>query len=265
MVGHDIVHVLIAPPDTLEINLVKEAASILNRDPYETRLLLSGKIPKIVAHYQTVQEAELIAKRLKTLGLVAVVCSDMELREFPSGRFRAHTLRLGDRDVTFWDKGGQTKKLETKDVFLILEGRIHTYTDKEVTNTRMKFNLPATLLTGGFPVWSKVKEKTKGTSVEVGYFVRLYDRMSLEPRVEIFENYFDFSSLESKIASSSFINLDSIIAELRNTFPRAIFDDRLAKPFGTSMASATQGDEIELNCKLIYLYYQAVSILGSPT
>ncbi len=265
MIEHDIIHVLVTPPDKLQISLVMEAASIINKDPYETRLLLTGKIPKLIAHYQSLQEAELIAKRLKALSLVAVVCSETELRESVSTRFRAYTLVLGGKEVTFWDKAGQMRKIEPKDVFLILKGRIQTYTTKEVTKTRMKFSLPITLLTGGFPVWRRAKDKTNDTSIEVGYFMKLYDRISLGPRVEISENYFDFSSLGPKIAPSSFTNLNSIITELRNAFPQAIFDDRLVQPLGTSLSSTTQGDEIELNCKLIYLYYQAVNSLSSST
>ena len=106
MVANDIVHILVAPPDTLETNLVKEAAGILKKDPYETRLLLSGKIPKLIAHYPSTQEAELIAKRLKALGLVAVVCNDGELRKSPPTMFSAHALRLEDGEVTFWDGSG---------------------------------------------------------------------------------------------------------------------------------------------------------------
>jgi len=68
MVTHDIVHMLVAPPDTLETTLVKEAAVILKKDPYETRMLLSGKMPKLIAHYQTADEAEPIAKQLKHWG-----------------------------------------------------------------------------------------------------------------------------------------------------------------------------------------------------
>jgi hypothetical protein len=261
MVASDIVHVLVAPPDNIETNLVKETAAIINKDPYETRLLLSGKIPKLIAHYQSTQEAELIAKRLKTLGLVVVICSDTEFHKSHSAGFRAYALRLGDREVTFRDKGGQIKIIELMNVFLILKGKHQTSTDKEVTNTSMKFSLPATLLTGGIPVWRKVKETTKNTFIEEGYFVRLYDRMSLEPVVEIFENYFDFSSLGSKLSPSSFTNLNSIIAELRNAFPKAAFDDRLVQPLGTSISSDTQWDDIELNCRLIYLYHQAVTNL----
>jgi hypothetical protein len=265
MVASDIVHVLVAPPDNIETNLVKEAAAIINKDPYETRLLLSGKIPKLIAHYQSTQEAELIAKRLKTIGLVAVVCSDTEFHKSHSAGFKAYTLKLGDREVTFWDKGGQIKIIEPMNVFLILKGRHQTSINKEVTNTSIKFSLPATLLTGGIPVWRKVKETTKNTLIEEGYFVRLYDWISPEPVVEIFENYFDFSSLGSKLSPSSFANLNNIIAELRNAFPKAVFDDRLVQPLETSMSSDTQWDDIELNCKLIYLYHQAVSSLGPPS
>jgi hypothetical protein len=265
MVASDIMHVLVAPPDYIETNLVKEVAAIINKDPYVTRLLLSGKIPKLIAYYQSTEEAELIAKRLKTLGLMAVVCNDTEFHKSHSAGFRAYTLRLGDREVTFWDKGGQIKIIEPMKVFLILKGRYQTSTDKEVTNTSMKFSLPATLLTGGIPVWRKFKETTKNTSIDEGYFVRLYERMSLEPVVEIFENYFDFSSLGSKLSPSSFTNLNSIITELRHAFPKAVFDDRLVQPLGTGMSSDTQWDDVELNCKLIYLYHQAVSSLGPPS
>ena len=251
-----------APPDNIETNLVKEAAGILKKDPYETRLLLSGKIPKLIAHYQSNEEAELITKRLKTLGLVAVVLKDSELNESPSIRFRAHALKLGDGEVTFFDKGGQQNKLESKDVFLILKGKLQLSNDKDVTTTRMKFNLTATLMTGGIPVWRKVKETTKGSSKEVECFVRIYDRISSEPRVEFFENYFDFSSLGSKIAPSSLVNFNSLITELRTVFPQAIFDDRLTQPSGSSSSSDKPVRDIEMNCKYIYLYHQAVSRSG---
>ncbi len=262
MVANNIVHVLVAPPDTLDTNLVKEAAGILNKDPYETRLLLSGKIPKLIAYYPSIQEAESIAKRLKDLGLVAVICSDKKLRESSSTRFVAHALKFGDSEVTFWDKGGQVIIIKPEDAFLILKGKLQTSTGKEVTKTSLKFSLPATLLTGGFPVWRKVKEITKDTAIEAEHFARLYDRNSLEPRVEIFENYFDFSSLGSKIAPSSFDNLNRIIAEMREIFPQAVFDDKLIQPSGTGMSTTSQAKDLELNCRLIYMYYQAVRNSG---
>ena len=141
MAANNVVRILVAPPDNLETNLIKETAGILNRDPYETRLLLSGKIPKLIAYYPSAQEAELITNRLKALGLVAVTCSDRELRESPSTRFMARAMKFGDREITFWDKGNQMIKLEPEDVFLILKGRLQSMTGKDVTKTSLKFSL----------------------------------------------------------------------------------------------------------------------------
>ena len=262
MVANEIVHVLVAPPDNLETNLIKEAAGILNKDLYATRLLLSGKIPKLIGRYQSVEEAELIAKRLKTLGLVAIVVKDKELAGSPLTRFDAHALKLSDREVTFFYKDGQQVKLESKEVFLILKGKLPPSNVKDVTTTTLKFDLTATIITGGIPIWRKVKETTKGTSNEGGYFVRIYDPISPEPRVEFFENYFDFSSLGSKIAPSSSVNLNSIITELRTMFPQALFDDRLTQPSGANTSSDKPAHEIELNCKFLYLYHQAMSCYG---
>jgi hypothetical protein len=259
MAGYDIVHVAIAPPEILEASLIKEVAAILNKDLYGTRLLLAGEIPRIGAHYQTTQAAESVANRLKALGIVAIVCNDSELRRSSPVGFRAHTLKLEVAESTFWDKSGEARRIQAENVSLILKGRMQTYTDKEVTTTKMKFSLPATILTGGIPIWRKVKEKNSDVSFQTESFVRLYNRMSPEPSVEIFESDFDYSFLGEKIAPSSFTNLNTIIAELRNTFPQAIFDDKLSGFFRADASFTTQRDDIEVSCKLIYLCHKVVS------
>ena len=259
MVTNEMVHLLVAPLDIIDTKLVQAAAAILKKDPYETRLLLSGKLPKLIAHYPTKEEAEPIAQQLKTLGLVAFTVNDSEVDKSPATGFTARALEFGEQAVVFRDKTSQALKLEAKDVFLILKGKYQISTDKTVTKTRMKFNLTATLVTGGIPIWSKVKETTKASSDEVGYFVRIYGRDSLEPRVEFFENSFNFSSLGANIAPSSSTNLNSVVAQLRAMFPQALFDDILTQPIGMSEHYDKQADAVELNCRLIYLYHRAVS------
>ena len=258
MVTHDVLHLLVAPPDTLETTLVKEAAVILKKDPYETRLLLSGKMPKLIAYYQTAEEAEPVAKQLKTLGLKAFIVNDSELTRSPSTRFNARALELGEQAVVFRDSNNRTLKMETKDVFLILKGKYQLSSDKAVTTTRMKFNLTATLVTGGIPIWSKIKETSKANSGEVGYFVRIYGWSSPEPSVEFFENSFNYSSLSPDIAPSSAVNFNSMVMKLRVIFPEALFDDRLTQPMGMSEHYDRQANAVEINCKLIYLYHRAV-------
>jgi hypothetical protein len=259
MVTNEIVHLAVAPPDNIETSLVKEAALVMKKDPYETRMLLTGKLPKLIAHYRSVEEATAIAGQLKKLGLVAFTVNDRELGESPSTRFSARALELVKQEIVFRDNNNRTLKLETKDVFLILKGKYQISSDKPITTTRMKFNLTATLVTGGIPIWKKVTETTKTNAGETGYFVRIYNRSSAEPLVEIFENSFNYSSLGAGIAPSSTTNLNNIVAQLKTVFPLAIFDDRLTQPIGMSDPSDKKANAVELNCQLIYLYYQAVN------
>ena len=264
MAVNEIVHVALAPPDRLQENLVAQVATIVNKDVYGTRLLLVGKIPKIIAHYDTVQMAELTAQSLKALGLVAIVCKDSDLRR-PSQtqRYRAHTLKFEEQAALFWDKIGQERRMESNNAFLIINGKVQTYTETEVTKTGMRLNLAATVLTGGIPIVRRVKEKTTDRSLQTERFVRLYDRTSPEPNVEILQNEFDYSFLGAEIAPSSLANFGTTVTRIRHILLQAVFDDRLTKSFGVDIPSTAPQEGIEINCKLIYLYHKAVSNLGS--
>jgi hypothetical protein len=262
MAGYDLVYVAIAPPGVLEANLIKKIAAIVNKDLYGTRLVLTGKIPRIIAHCQTMQTAESIAQSLRALGLVAIVCKDSELRK-PLESYRAHTLRFGEGEILFQDRGGQVRRMESRNVFLILKGRMENYVETQAMRTKMKFSWPATVLTGGIPIWRKVKEKTKELSLQTQHFVRLYGWTSSEPTVEILQYDVDYSFLGVKMASSSFANFSTVATRLRDIFPQAVFDDKLIKSFRVDAPSATPRDDIELNCKLIYLCQLAASNLSS--
>ncbi|MFC2069213.1 hypothetical protein ACFLTP_09455, partial [Chloroflexota bacterium] len=202
MARSEIVYVAISPLVKLEENLINKVAVIVDKDPYGTRLCLAGKIPRIISQYDTVHRAELTAQRLRELNLVVIVCKDSELRK-PLQRYIAHKLEFDEQEVLFSDKSGQERRLESKNVSLIIKGRMQVYTETEAISTRMKFSLPATVLTGGIPIWRKVKEKIKDKSVKTEHFIRLYEQMSLEPSVEILDYDLDYSCLGVKMAASS--------------------------------------------------------------
>ena len=86
--------------------------------------------------------------------------------------------------------------------------------------------------------------------------------MSPEPSVEILDYDLDYSCLGVKMAASSIANFNAIVTIIRDIFSQAIFDDRLTEPFGVDVPSTTPRDNIEINCKLIYLYHQAMSDPG---
>lgn len=272
MAGSDMVYVTLAPTGAPSQDVIERVAKMVNKDLFATRVLLTGKIPKIVGHYPDTQTAEPIAQGLRSLGLPVIVCRDSELRGGPSPGFRAHTMKLGEQDVAFWDKGGQTRTFDAGSLFLVLKGTIRTYTDK-VPGTRgnevdpratgqtaakpvtKSINIPATLMTG-IPIMKTTKEKANLQSVQYGDFVRLYDRTSLEPIVEIVQTGFDYSSLGNKKALSSSENLGILVKEMRSRFPQAILDSRLTEHFKVDVPFATPEDEIEINSRLICLHYR---------
>jgi hypothetical protein len=262
MVENEVIHVAVAAPSVLDEELVKNVAPIINKNLYETRLRLTGKIPKIVANYDAVQQAELTSKSLRDLGLVVIVFSDSELRKTPQ-IYKAHSLKFEEQTVIFCDRSGGERRMDMREVFLILSGRMQTYTETEVTTTTRKLNITATLLTGGIPVMKKVEKKTTNKSYQTKSFLRLYDRTSPEPMAEILQHDFDYSFLGLEMVSSAAANFSIAIRKIREAFPQAIFDDSLIEPFGANMPAAVVQDSIEANCKLIYWYHRAVSGLGS--
>lgn len=234
----DIVHVAILPPKEIEADRIQKVASVINADLPGTRVILAGKMPRLIAHYSTMEAAELVAQSLRHLGLTAITCRDTELRK-PTHSFRAHVLKFHQKGIECWDKAGQPTKMDSTDAFLILTGMVEIREETEVTKTSLKLNLPATLLTGGIPIRRKVTEKTTKISVKTDSFVRVYDKKSSDSDVEIRRLDFDYSCLGTKVAASSLANFNTLVARIRDVFPRAIFDDRLAGDFGIDLPSTT--------------------------
>ena len=145
--------------------------------------------------------------------------------------------------------------MESGKVFLILKGRKQTYTEEEKTDTRMKFSLPATVLTGGIPIWRRVKKQTRDTSLQSEYFMRLYDGKSPGTGIEILQNYINYSALGTEMTFSPLTNFSKLAKKLREIFPLAIFDDRLTKFSGVSASPGQIQEDIEIKCRLIYLFY----------
>jgi hypothetical protein len=249
------------PPFIIDANVIKELAVFINKDIYSTRLLFTRKIPRIIAHYQTIQKAESIAQSLRHLGLMTIVCRDAELRQNYSSIFRACNLRFGQREIVF-QNSSTTRIIKTEDVFLILKGIIQSCKEKEGTKIVKKLNLGATLLTG-IPVRHKVEEKILETSIPTEYFIRLYSRKSPNPDVEITQYGFDYSCLGVKMAPTTFTNFNTLLEKIKELCPRSVFDGMLTESPEISRPSTISRNNNDILCKLIYLYHTALNKLDS--
>jgi hypothetical protein len=253
----EIVYVAVIPLDNPGIDLVKAVAGIIGKDAYQTRLLLAGSIPRIVARCNGVKEAEALARQLREAGLTTIVCSDAELRGSFQG-VRAKTLEFGDRVVNFKTEGGVGVTLGAGSIFLIIKGTRHPALEVEEgpVKTKRKLNVGATIMTGGIPIFKKVKgEKPKAVTPENEWFLRLYERASSEPRVEILQYDMDYSFLGAETTMSSVANFINVVKRLREIYPQAIYDERLTKPYTVDIPMTTADEGIDINCRLIYFQH----------
>jgi hypothetical protein len=250
------VYVAVAPPETLSADLLKRVASLVGKEIVDARLLLVGEIPRIIASYPDADTAGSIAQSLRDAGLGAFICRDSELRNRPTS-FKAHTMRSGEREVIFGDRRGGEVRVEAGDAFLIIRGRIQSATQQKTSTTKMKLNVPATVLTGGIPIMRRVTQKNTKELFRVEDFVKIFDRRSSDPRVEMFQNHVDYTFLGPELTPSTPVNFNIVVTKLREWFPLAIFDERLTRRFKTDVPASGPGEALEINCKLIYLGYLA--------
>jgi hypothetical protein len=255
-VGEDIVYVVAAPPETLPPGLVMRVASLLGKAAYDTRLLLAGKIPRVIACLPDIVTADSMAQSMRDAGLTAFICRDSELRNCPA-RFVAHTVKSGERGVTFLDKVGGEAFVEASEAFLIIRGRVQSSVREKVQTTKIKLNVPMTLLTGGIPIMRRVSRTANGELIRADDFVRIYDGKSSDPRVEMLQNHMDYAFLGPDLTPSTPVNFRLVVTKLREWFPQASYDERLMRSFKTDVPVAGPEEALEINCKLISLCYLA--------
>ena len=264
MDGHEVTHVAVTPPSNVADNLIKEVSEIVGKDFYVTRLLLAGKSPRIIAHFQTFQTAESVAQRLKNLGMAVIICKDSEIHQTSKPIFKAYVLRFGEGEIAFQDKSSTVRTIKTENVSLILKGIKQIFSEKEITKTQTKLNVTATLLTGGIPIRKKVEEKTVETSIAAEYFLRLYHRQSPEPDIEINQHSFDYSCLGTEMLLTTLANFNTLIAKIRGLCAKSFFDDTLMEPVRPGITADMSKDSNDIRCRLAYLFHEA-SIISSSS
>ena len=264
MAEGEIVYVAIVPPASPDDSLIKAVAEVIGKDLYQTRLLLIGSIPRIVARCAGMQTAESMAQGLKALKLVAFVSKEEELRR-PHQGLKAQTMKFGEGEVVFHQADGKEMMLRTGDVVLMIKGmRPYSPAGPAMVQApqgkgKLKLNVKATLLTGGIPIMKRVKTKSKAADPQSEWFVRLYGRSSPEPCAEILQHSLNYAFLEAEMTASSLTNFMSVVNRLKKAFPQALLDEKLVRSFGTDIPATTDEEDIEINCRLIYLHHLAVS------
>ena len=248
----DFVHLVLLPPDSISDADLQKASAILGKHAFETKLLFTGKTPRIIAHYASDELAEPPLLSLKALGL-KVIAVRQERVPKSSTCLKAYAAQFEGDAIIFLDRQGQRVIMTSSETFLIIAGVLETGENIVVTNTGTKLNLPVTLLTG-IPVNRRVTETTSHTSVHKERFLRLYGNTSSECKVEIRQNDFDYSCLGPALTFSTSANFDLLVARIRKTLTGAQFDDSLTTYFRVDLPVNDPWEKVDMVCRWIYLF-----------
>ena len=112
----------------------------------------------------------------------------------------------------------------------------------------MSLNLPATILSGGLPIFKKVAVKQETTATSSEQFIQLYGSRSDEPLLIIRQKDFDYSFLGQQKAVILLPISLLTITKLREYYRHSLFDDRLMNPFSY--------DDIATQLRLLWHYYR---------
>jgi hypothetical protein len=255
VVNNNITHVAIDPPANLDTDLVNKAAAIIGQNPLDTRRLLSGEIPKIIAHYVNIDSANMAVEKIRSLGIRLLTISDEDLN-LPSDGFKVSTLEIANEQLCLYDAAGVRHAIIKNGVWLVIAGKREISVKSETTTTTTKFNLTGTLLSGGIPMWHRFKEKNISESFESTSFARLYENSTSGEWAELIRDQLNYASLGTAITHSSFTNFNRLLTQIRDFFPAAVFDDRLTKTSTIGTATQQPWQSENINCKLIYLFHQ---------
>ena len=248
----DALHVVAVPPNWADPERTKAVALLIKRDVPGTRLLLNGRVPRILASYSSIELAGEVAGELRRLGLQVRVCKDSHLRKPPG--FIAHSLQLNEGDILFADREGDLIRLGTGGANLLVTGQVDIPEERTVVRTSTKLNLPATLLTGGIPIRRKVSQKTVESVTNAVRFAFIYG-IELKPIIELRQDDFDYSCLGSEMALSSSLNFNTVIARLRRALPAVAFDDTLNRVFKTDVRTSSPWESALVASTLIRLFH----------
>jgi hypothetical protein len=247
----DALHVVAVPPNWADQERTKAVALLIKRDVPGTRLLLNGRVPRILASYSSIELAGEIAGQLRLLGLQVRVCEESHLRRPPG--FIAHFIQLNEGDILFADHEGALMRLRTGGAKLLVTGQVDILEERPVVRTSTKLNLPATLLTG-IPLRRKVSQKSVESVTNTVRFAFIYGIES-KPIIELKQDDFDYSCLGSEMAPSSSLNFNTVIARLRRALPAVAFDNTLNRGFKTDVRTSSPWESALVASTLICLFY----------
>ena len=189
--------------------VLSEAAGLLKLDPNDLRRLLSSPTPMPLARTDTLQEAELIERRLKALGCETAIVSDADFKLRESPPIRLRSVHIDENGLTPMLIGeSDESQIPWSQLVLLVTGRL----------SRKRIELQER---NGGRGENEIQDASQFFSDEVVLDLYFEDPDS---KFRILANRFDFSGLRYKklLVAENFSMLLDLI---RDQAPQAEYDD----------------------------------------
>jgi hypothetical protein len=260
MTEDEIYHIAVMPPTETTPDVINRVAEVVSQPDYQLRMMLAGRLPKIIGHYRDASMANVAVHSLEELKLVVFVVTESELRRPVSPGLIARSIKIESDRAVFTSRDGRIELLNNHDASLILTGRrTRLVGEVPIETSKMKVNVPGTLLTGGVPIMKRVASKTQEPQKMTEQFIRLYRKESDIPVVEIRQFDFDYSFLGEKMSLTATGNIASTVLVLRQVFNSAHLDDSMVSGFVAEPHKLSGIDPVEQNCLLLARYYRVLA------
>jgi hypothetical protein len=203
--------------------LVDRLAEALGRTVYEARARLSSPEggPTVVGNFAEIEPAWALAGRLRANEIPPILLMPEEV-ESDAHRFFVRSFALGENGLTAVSRQGQTAEQAFAKVELILRGvRIRERRQSE----EPQFSPVRAAVTAGMVTTKITRKAAVITTEEREDFLHLYADGS--PALVFRADALNYQSLGPALHPSAAANFEILVDDLRQSLPRARYDERL--------------------------------------
>lgn len=208
----------------------QEISKVLGNTVFDVQQRMICGSPTVLAGFADPQQALIMAKRLNQTGNVTMIVDVTEFRSRTGSIIVRHfKLNESSLHIEMADKRSAEIPYEKIDMILPVSCSVR-HSETKITTER-KLSIGKTLLTGGLPMFDKVKHKQDLTSEKINKILYLYVSKRLQPIVFSVDNI-TFEGLGEAMKISRELNFTYLIGELHRLSPGAGYDDRLLRRAG---------------------------------
>ncbi len=210
--------------------LVQEIAGALGLTAYEVQQRLLGGCPTVLSSFADQQQALALANKLNLLGISNMVIDVTEVRS-RTGRIIIRHFKLNESSLYIETDDNRRAEIPYEKIDVLLPAARTITSSETKTTTEKKLSLGKTVMTGGIPMYKKVKHQQEVTSETSEKILYLYINKRREPIV-FSQNSLTYEGLGDAMKLSREMNFTYLISELHRLCPGAAYDDRLLKRIG---------------------------------